>query len=452
MTKRSHAGRFRGKRKGVALTRCGAIVSSRSRRSWSASRTKPMSSSSRDTEGLGRQAGKQASATRRSGAGRDRKVMRGWGRCRGRDLGCMLVVSVGGPRIPGPRLLLAVLWYVPTTLVCTMNFTLCFVKCGHADLVTPTCCFRRSRRGARRQGARRGAPGICRGRRRSHETYHGRLPERPRATRDRGSRRRQRSRRSRGGPGRGARRRAHDPGRPLRLLRRRHHAGRRREHRLVPARGHRRPRGHRHRVRAARQGHGRHPAGVAVAQRGARSPSCSRSSPTRSSRRPASSRSCTAWLRSRSWTAAPSRRDRPRASPAGRRSSPSGSSTPPATPTSPSARGAVPLDARRRDDGSHRHVLVLGRRQTALPRLRQGTGPDLQGLEQELAGRDERQGGRPLQPLSPGALRAGTQGRPHPRGRDEHRRHLGPHLRRGRGDLPQHGLPARATTAPTCAT
>jgi hypothetical protein len=33
MTKRSHAGRFKGKRKGVALTRCGAIVSSRSRRS-----------------------------------------------------------------------------------------------------------------------------------------------------------------------------------------------------------------------------------------------------------------------------------------------------------------------------------------------------------------------------------------------------------------------------------
>ena len=115
--------------------------------------------------------------------------------------------------------------------------------------------------------------------------------------------------------------RSTDPGRPLRLLRRRHHAGRRREHRLVPARGHGRPRGHRHRVRAARQGDGRHPAGVAVAERGARPGAVQVSSPTTLVREAG----VEPLLHCLAVDAAHGRRRRsrassPRASPAGRRS------------------------------------------------------------------------------------------------------------------------------------
>ena len=104
-----------------------------------------------------------------------------------------------------------------------------------------------------------------------------------------------------------------------------------------------------------------------------------------------------------------------------------------------SRRGAVSQDPGRRDDGRHCGLLVLRRRQAALPRLRSGDIAHLRRLGTVLEHGDLGQRGPALQPVPSGAVRRGAPGRPHPRGRQQHRRHLGPAHRRRRGDLPEHG-------------
>ena len=222
-----------------------------------------------------------------------------------------------------------------------------------------------------------------------NETHRRRDQDDSCAGRGRRPRRRQRPRRPRGGRRRGARRRAHDAGRPLRLLRGRRHPGGRREHRLVPPRGHDGRRGHRHRVRAARQGPGRDAARVPVAERSPRSGAVQ----VRRRRDGARRRRGAAAALSRG-RADPGgrhrhrRRDREQVRAAGdpgracdRRLRRRRHRLP--------GRGALPHDARRRDDGRHRDVLVLGRGQGALPRLRQGESPRPTGIGAR-AGRSRR--------------------------------------------------------------
>ena len=236
---------------------------------------------------------------------------------------------------------------------------------------------------------------------------------------------------------------ADHPGRPLRLLRRRHHPGRRRHPGLVPARGHRRGRRHRHRVRAPRRGDGRHGARRPVGQPGARLRALQgRRRPARAGGR---RRAAPALPRHRA-----GRRGRPRQ---GRRR---GEQVRPAGDPRRARRrrhrrrrrrvprrGALPHAPARLGDGRHRHVLVLRRGQGALPRPRRGERAHLRRLGQVLERQDHGQGGRPLQPVPAGAVRPGARGRRHPRGHPQHRRHLGPHHGRGRGDLAQPGRHGR---------
>ena len=106
-------------------------------------------------------------------------------------------------------------------------------------------------------------------------------------------------------------------------------------------------------------------------------------------------------------------------------------------------RRSLPRAPARLGDGRHRDVLLLRRRQGALPRPRRRERAHLRRLGQVLERQDGGQGGPPLQPLPAGAVRPGPPRRPHPRGDPEHRRHLGPRHRRRRGDLAQHGRHGR---------
>ncbi len=85
----------------------------------------------------------------------------------------------------------------------------------------------------------RAAPARAARHRRSDGPHHRRTEKHAGAVRDRGARRRRRARRPRRRRRRRPRRRADDAPRPLRVLRRRHHPGRGRQHRLVSPRGHR---------------------------------------------------------------------------------------------------------------------------------------------------------------------------------------------------------------------
>ena len=71
--------------------------------------------------------------------------------------------------------------------------------------------------------------------------------------------------------------------------------------------------------------------------------------------------------------------------------------------------GAVPHAPARLGDGRQRHVLLLRRGQGTLPRPRRGERADLRRLGQVLERPDHGQGGRPLQPLSAGAVRPGAR-------------------------------------------
>ena len=218
----------------------------------------------------------------------------------------------------------------------------------------------------------------------SHEAHRGGGEDDAGHARDGGARGGRRARWPRRRPRRRQSRRRDHPGRPLRLLRRRHHPGRRRHAGLVPARGHRRGRRHRRRVRAPRRADGRHGAGRPVGQPGARLRA------VQGRRRPAR-----AGGRRRAAPALPRHRAGGRGRPRqGRRRGEQ--VRPPGDPRRARRRrhrrrrpgvprgGAVPHAPARLGDGRHRHVLVLRRGQGALPRPRRGERADLRRLGQVL--------------------------------------------------------------------
>ena len=102
--------------------------------------------------------------------------------------------------------------------------------------------------------------------------------------------------------------------------------------------------------------------------------------------------------------------------------------------------GAVPHAPARLGDGRHASCsrAPASTRRASSTTSRRARPPTATGASAGASETDG-QGGRPLQPLSAGAVRPGARRRRHPRGRPQHRRHLGPHHGRGRGDLAQPG-------------
>ncbi len=206
---------------------------------------------------------------------------------------------------------------------------------------------------------------------------------------------------------------------------------------MVPARGHRRGRRHRPRVRDARARDGSGGAGEPIALAGARCRGLQarRRHPRRGGGHPPH---------------APPHVRRPRA---GRRHAdrdrdrveggPGGDPRPPhrrchgrCRHRSPGRRPDAPHTARA-DAGGVGDVPRRRREQGRLPRRRRRRSADLRGLggQRRVGHRDLRQGGRDVLAVSPQALRAGDRGRGDPSGPDHDRRHLGRRPRHRRAHL-----------------
>ncbi len=222
-------------------------------------------------------------------------------------------------------------------------------------------------------------------------------------------------------------------------------AGRRRGLRLVPPREDRRQRGHRHRVRGARQGDGRRDAGAAVDQPRARrrDVQVGRRRPGRGSGHHADAASAVRRADPRG------RRDprasSPRARRAARRSSRAASSTARATPTSPRARARAvaktPREAMMAASVMFSMSGVNKRRFIEAVKADPQTYRDWVG-NGEWNIETDRQGGRAVLAVPAQALQAGGgRGRHSAHARDD-RRHLGRGQRPGRPHLPQPRQPA----------